>query len=219
MSELLKPKDVGVGQRWRFVDPNSGRAEEASVWDVSVPWPDGARRVHLRENHAISWEATDVEMLSDPAWTFLSEPSWKRQVSQRSSWDEYFMRIAEVVASRATCDRKHVGAVIVRDKSILATGYNGSIRGLPHCDDDGHFIEDNHCVRTVHAEANAIVQAARNGVRIDGASIYVTAVPCWGCFRLIANAGLLRVVFGESYRLDEKVTDCASELGIELATV
>lgn len=78
------------------------------------------------------------------------------------------------------------------------------------------MIEDGHCARTVHAEANAIVQAARNGVRIDGATIYVTASPCWGCFRLVANAGITRVVFGEAYRLDEKVTRCAAELGIEL---
>ena len=84
--------------------------------------------------------------------------------------------------------------------SILATGYNGSIRGLPHCDEEGHLMEDGHCVRTVHAEANAIVQAARNGSRIEGAAIYVTASPCWGCFRLIANAGLVRIHFGEFYR-------------------
>ena len=129
----------------------------------------------------------------------------------RASWDEYFMNIAREVASRATCDRKHVGAVIVRDKSILATGYNGSVRGLSHCDDDGHLMEDGHCVRTVHAEANAIVQAARNGVRIDGAGIYVTASPCWGCFRLIANAGLMRIVFGEFYR-DERIFEVAQRL-------
>ena len=89
------------------------------------------------------------------------------------------MNIAVEVGTRSTCDRKHVGAVIVRDKSILATGYNGSIRGLPHCDEEGHLMEEGHCVRTVHAEANAIVQAAKNGVRIDAASIYVTASPCW----------------------------------------
>src|SRR6185437_6204411 len=106
----------------------------------------------------------------------------------RASWDEYFMNIAREVATRSTCDRKFVGAVIVRDRSILATGYNGSIRGLAHCDEEGHLMEEGHCVRTVHAEANAIVQAARNGVRIEAASIYVTASPCWGCFRLIANA-------------------------------
>jgi dCMP deaminase len=133
----------------------------------------------------------------------------------RASWDDYFMNIAREVATRATCDRKHVGAVIVRDKSILATGYNGSVRGLPHCDDEGHLMEDGHCVRTVHAEANAIVQAARNGVRIDGAGIYVTASPCWGCFRLIANAGLMRIVFGEFYR-DQRIFEVSQRLGIEL---
>jgi len=133
----------------------------------------------------------------------------------RASWDEYFMNIATEVASRATCDRKHVGAVIVRDKSILATGYNGSVRGLGHCDDEGHLMEDGHCVRTVHAEANAIVQAAKNGMRIEGASIYVTASPCWGCFRLIANAGIVRICFGEFYR-DQKIFDVSQKLGIEL---
>ena len=125
------------------------------------------------------------------------------------------MNIATEVASRATCDRKHVGAVVVRDKSILATGYNGSVRGLGHCDDEGHLMEDGHCVRTVHAEANAIVQAARNGMRIEGASIYVTASPCWGCFRLIANAGIVRIVFGEFYR-DQKIFDVSQKIGIEL---
>lgn len=125
------------------------------------------------------------------------------------------MNIAKEVATRSTCDRKHVGAVIVRDKSILATGYNGSVRGLGHCDDEGHLMEDGHCVRTVHAEANAIVQAARNGMRIDGASIYVTASPCWGCFRLIANAGIVKVVFGEFYR-DQKIFDVSQKLGITL---
>lgn len=125
------------------------------------------------------------------------------------------MNIAREVATRSTCDRKFVGAVVVRDRSILATGYNGSIRGLPHCDEEGHLMEDNHCVRTVHAEANAIVQAARNGVRIDGGSIYVTASPCWGCFRLIANAGIVRIVFGEFYR-DSKIFEFSQKLGIEL---
>lgn len=134
---------------------------------------------------------------------------------ERASWDEYFMNIAREVATRSTCDRKHVGAVIVRDRSILATGYNGSIRGLSHCDDDGHLMEDGHCVRTVHAEANAIVQAARNGSRIDGASIYVTASPCWGCFRLIANAGIGKIVFGEFYR-DPKIFEFSQALGIAL---
>jgi dCMP deaminase len=134
---------------------------------------------------------------------------------ERVSWDEYFMNIAREVSTRSTCDRKHVGAVIVRDKIILTTGYNGSVRGLPHCDDAGHDMEDGHCVRTVHAEANAIVQAAKNGVRIDGGGIYVTASPCWPCFRLIANAGLNRIVFGEFYR-DQRIFETSKTLGIEL---
>ncbi|HEY4116930.1 MAG TPA: dCMP deaminase family protein [Byssovorax sp.] len=137
-------------------------------------------------------------------------------MTERASWDEYFMRIARDVATRSTCDRKHVGAVLVRDKCILATGYNGSIRGLPHCDEEGHMMEDGHCVRTIHAEANAIVQAAKNGVRIEGAAVYVTASPCWGCFKLIANAGCSRIVFGEFYR-DPRIFQFAKELGIELA--
>jgi dCMP deaminase len=134
---------------------------------------------------------------------------------ERASWDEYFMNIAREVSTRATCDRKHVGAVIVRDKSILATGYNGSIRGLGHCDEEGHLMEEGHCVRTVHAEANAIVQAAKHGNRIEGAGIYVTASPCWQCFRLIANAGLVRIAFGEFYR-DQRIFEFSKRIGLEL---
>ena len=121
-------------------------------------------------------------------------------IPHRASWDQYFMSIAAQVATRATCDRKLVGAIIVRDRSILATGYNGSIVGLPHCDEAGHLMEDGHCVRTIHAEANALMQAARNGVRIEGGSIYVTASPCFHCFKLLANAGIRRIVYGEFYR-------------------
>ncbi|WP_338866549.1 cytidine/deoxycytidylate deaminase family protein [Myxococcus stipitatus] len=136
-------------------------------------------------------------------------------MSGRVSWDQYFMDIAKQVATRATCDRKHVGAVIVRGRTILSTGYNGSIRGLPHCDDVGHMMENGHCVATVHAEANAIIQAATNGVAIDGATIYTTASPCWPCFKLIANAGLVRVVFGEFYR-DPRIFEVATQLKLEL---
>lgn len=137
----------------------------------------------------------------------------------RTSWDDYFMRIAAEVATRATCDRKHVGCVLVRDKCIIATGYNGSIRGLPHCDDEGHLMDDGHCVRTVHAEANAIVQAARLGARIEGATAYVTAFPCWGCFRLLVQAGVVRVVYGDAYRPDQKVLDVAAATGVALEAI
>lgn len=134
---------------------------------------------------------------------------------RRASWDEYFMNIARVVASRSTCDRKFVGAVIVRDKTILSTGYNGSIRGMPHCTEVGHMMEEGHCVATIHAESNAILQAAKNGVSIDGASIYVTASPCWNCFKQVTNAGIRRIVFGEFYR-DARIFDVAKQLNVEL---
>jgi dCMP deaminase len=133
----------------------------------------------------------------------------------RVSWDRYFMNLAVQAAARSTCPRKTVGAVIVRDKAVLATGYNGSLRGLPHCTDVGCLMENDHCVRTVHAEANAILQAARLGVRIEAADIYVTASPCWNCFKLIANAGLRRIFFREFYR-DERIRDFAAQAGIEL---
>jgi dCMP deaminase len=136
-------------------------------------------------------------------------------MAQRASWDEYFMNIAQVVSSRSTCSRKSVGAVIVREKTILSTGYNGSIRGMPHCTEVGHMMENGHCVATIHAESNAILQAARNGVMIDGGTIYVTASPCWNCFKEIANSGIRRVVYGEFYR-DERIFSVAARLGIEL---
>lgn len=134
---------------------------------------------------------------------------------QRVSWDQYFMNIAAVVASRSTCPRKFVGSVIVRDRTILSTGYNGSIRGMPHCSEEGHMMENDHCVATIHAEANAIIQAAKNGVMIDGGSCYVTASPCWNCFKQLANAGIRRIVFGEFYR-DERIFSVAARLAIDL---
>lgn len=135
--------------------------------------------------------------------------------TQRVDWHNYFMNIAEQVATRSTCARKHVGAVIVRDKTILSTGYNGSLRGAPHCDDVGHDIENDHCVRTVHAEANAVAQAAKHGVRIDQSEIYVTASPCLTCFKLLANAGITTVYFKEFYR-DERITQYAQQAGVRL---
>lgn len=135
--------------------------------------------------------------------------------NNRSTWETYFMRIALQVATRSTCNRKHIGAVIVRDRTILSTGYNGSIRGLPHCDEGDHLMENGHCVRTVHAEANAIAQAAKNGIRLEGAEIYITASPCWTCFKLLANAGIIKINFGEFYR-DERIFEAAKLANIEL---
>lgn len=138
--------------------------------------------------------------------------------SNRVSWETYFMNIATEVATRSTCDRKHVGAVIVRNKNILSTGYNGSIKGLPHCDQVGHEMVDGHCIRTTHAEANAIVQAAKNGVSIDNSEIFVTASPCYNCFKLIANSGIKVIYYRELYR-DQRITDRAKEVGIELVSL
>ncbi len=147
------------------------------------------------------------------AFEYVKTPN--TSTHKRADWDEYFMNIAKVIASRSTCDRKFIGAVIVRDKTILSTGYNGSIRKLEHCSEVGHMMEGGHCVATIHAESNAIIQAAKNGVRIDGSTIYTTASPCWHCFKLIANSGIQRICFGEFYR-DERIFEIAKRLGIEL---
>jgi dCMP deaminase len=133
----------------------------------------------------------------------------------RVSWDRYFMNLAVQAATRSTCPRKSVGAVIVRDKTVLSTGYNGSIRGAPHCTEVGCLMENDHCERTVHAEANALVQAACHGTRLEGGQIYVTASPCFNCFKLIVNSGIRSIYFGEFYR-DERVIQFADELGIEM---
>ena len=136
----------------------------------------------------------------------------------RADWPEYFMNIAKEVATRSTCDRKHVGSVIVRDKTILSTGYNGSIRGMPHCDEAGHMMENDHCITTIHAEANAVLQAAKNGVMIDKAEVYISASPCWPCFKMLANAGIKKIYYGEVYR-DDRIFEVAKKLGIGLTHI
>ena len=148
----------------------------------------------------------------------ITEESRENSVTARVDWHTYFMNIAHQAATRSTCPRKHVGAVIVRDKTILSTGYNGSLRGLPHCEDVGCMMEDGHCVATVHAEANAILQAAKNGVMIEGAELYTTASPCWNCFKLIANGGIKKIYYGEFYR-DERSLHLARDAGIELISL
>lgn len=117
----------------------------------------------------------------------------------RPSWDEYFLKIAETVSTRSTCDRLRVGAVIVKEKTILSTGYNGSPKHLPHCDDIGHEIVDGHCIRTIHAEANAVTQAAKYGTAIDGAVMYLTNSPCYDCFKMLVNAGITKIVYRNFY--------------------
>ncbi len=136
----------------------------------------------------------------------------------RPSWDEYFLNIAREVAHRSTCERAHVGAVIVKNKRILTTGYNGSPRGLPHCTEVGCLMEKGHCIRTLHAEQNAIIQAALHGVSTDGSSIYVTHQPCFLCAKTIINAGILRIVYDNEYP-DDLSRQFLQEAGVALAQV
>lgn len=135
---------------------------------------------------------------------------------QRNDWHDYFMNIAKMVATRSTCDRKHVGTVLVKDRTILSTGYNGSGRGLDHCDDVGHLMEDGHCVRTVHSESNAVALAAKNGVSVEGSVAYVTAFPCWNCFKLLVNSGIKEIFYADAYRPQLKTKEAADKLGISL---
>lgn len=125
----------------------------------------------------------------------------KRHV-ERQSWDHYFMSLASTVATRSTCERAEVGAVLVNNHRIIATGYNGSIAGDPHCDTAGHLIRDGHCIRTIHAEMNAILQSAQNGVTTANATVYVTYFPCLNCTKSLLQAGIKRVVYKYDYHND-----------------
>jgi dCMP deaminase len=133
----------------------------------------------------------------------------------RPTWDEYFMEITFQVARRSTCPRAAVGAVIVRDKRILTTGYNGAPSGLPHCTEVGCLMVNEHCVRTLHAEQNAIIQGALHGVDVSGSTIYVTHQPCLICAKMIINAGIERVVYAGHYP-DEIAFGFLEEARVEL---
>lgn len=134
----------------------------------------------------------------------------------RPSWDHYFMRIAQDVALRSTCDRAKVGAVLVREKHIISTGYNGSPAGLDHCDVVGHLMVEGHCVRTVHAEVNAIVQAAVFGLATKDAVCYVTHFPCLNCSKTLINAKISKLVYQEAYRIDPIALEFFEKAGIQV---
>ncbi|MFA5749840.1 MAG: cytidine/deoxycytidylate deaminase family protein [Candidatus Shapirobacteria bacterium] len=146
----------------------------------------------------------------------------------RPSWDEYFMEVMEAISKRATCDRGKSGCVIVKNKQILVTGYVGSPMGLPHCDDVGHQFKkminedgtiSEHCVRTVHAEQNAICQAAKLGVPIDGATVYCRMTPCRTCAMLLINCGIKRVVCERKYHAGAESEEMLKKTGITLEYV
>lgn len=143
----------------------------------------------------------------------------------RPSWDEYFMELANAAAKRATCDRGRSGCVIVKDKQILVTGYVGAPTGLPHCDEVGHLFkktihedgsETMHCVRTVHAEQNAICQAAKRGIALEGATLYCRMTPCRVCAMLIINCGIKRVVCEKKYHAGVESEEMFKQAGIQI---
>jgi dCMP deaminase len=143
----------------------------------------------------------------------------------RPSWDQYFTKISDVVGERATCDRGRSGCVIVKDKRILVTGYVGAPAGVRHCDEAGHELhtvvhEDGtsskHCIRTTHAEQNAIANAAREGVPVNGATLYCRMTPCYTCAKILINSGIVRVVAAKDYHASKRTKEVFEEAGIAL---
>lgn len=125
-------------------------------------------------------------------------------MANRKSWNQYFMEITEMVASRSTCDRAFVGCVIVNeDHRIVSTGYNGSVAGNPHCDDVGHTIRDNHCIATIHAEMNALLYCAKEGISVKNCNAYVTHFPCLNCTKALIQAGIKKIYYKYEYNVDE----------------
>ena len=129
----------------------------------------------------------------------------------RQNWNSYFMSIAEQVATRATCSRRQVGCVIVFNKNILATGYNGSLPGDDHCFDVGCLIKNNHCIRTIHAETNAINQAAKNGIALQDSILYCTSKPCWNCLKNIISVGIKTIYYRQDYHTDNEAYNKAQQ--------
>lgn len=153
-----------------------------------------------------------------------TKKSNKKAIYLRPSWDEYFLNLVKVVGSRGTCDRGRSGCVIARDKRILSTGYVGSPIGLDHCDDIGHEMhtikhedghESRHCIRTSHAEQNAIANAARFGLALEGATLYCHMTPCYTCAKMIINSGIKRVVCNMDYHAGGRSKVIFEEAGIE----
>jgi dCMP deaminase len=136
----------------------------------------------------------------------------------RPSWDDQFLEIARITARRATCDRSHVGCVLVVDSRIVSSGYNGAFAGADHCDQVGHYMVDGRCARTVHAEANAVADAARRGVSVKGGTAYLTRLPCTPCLKLLISAGIVRIVCAEVLKPQyiEEAEWFAREAGIAL---
>ncbi|MCI5675175.1 MAG: cytidine/deoxycytidylate deaminase family protein [Ezakiella sp.] len=139
---------------------------------------------------------------------------------KRESWDDYFLDITKIVSKRSTCDRAFVGCVLVNgDHRIVSTGYNGSVAGNPHCSDVGHVMRDGHCIATIHAEMNALLYCAKEGISVKGCTAYITHFPCLNCTKALIQAGIKRIVYIESYRMDEYAIELLKRNNIEYAKI
>ena len=138
----------------------------------------------------------------------------------RKSWNEYFMDLALNVATRSTCDRAFVGCVLVNsDNRIVSTGYNGAISGNPHCDEVGHTLRDGHCIATIHAEMNALLYCAKEGIAVKGCIWYVTHFPCLNCTKSLIQAGISKIYYHEAYRVDEYAIELLDRNNIEYVQI
>lgn len=135
---------------------------------------------------------------------------------ERITWDQFFMAQCHLLALRSTCTRLAVGAIVVRDHRMIAGGYNGSISGGDHCIDHGCYVIDNHCVRTIHAEMNALLQCSKYGTPAADSTIYVTHFPCLQCAKAIIQAGIKRVIYAQNYRNNEYATKLFAQSGVSV---
>lgn len=138
---------------------------------------------------------------------------------ERIPWDQYFMVQALLLSLRSTCERLSVGATLVRNNRIIAGGYNGSVSGDVHCLDEGCYVVDDHCVRTIHAEMNAILQCAKLGIPTDGSVIYVTHFPCLSCTKMLLQAGVKKIYYYQDYRNDPYAERLFKQVGVTIEQV
>ena len=224
----IKKRFQWLQQRSRDGDPKTFQelVEKENIEQSSDP---GKQQLHTVEQMAgkiLKNEGT-LEELYQKTEKLLDDLR-KKFRTLRPSWDAYFLGIMQQVAQRATCDRGKAGCVIVRDKQILCTGYVGSAAGQEHCDDAGHQLktvrhedgsESVHCVRTIHAEQNAICQAARQGISLRGATLYCKMEPCIVCARLLVNCGIIRAVCEKRYHRAQETRELFKAVGVKLEVI
>lgn len=140
-------------------------------------------------------------------------------MDNRIDWDQYFMIQATLLSLRSTCTRLSVGAVIVRDRRVIAGGYNGSVSGDVHCIDEGCYLVEGHCVRTIHAEMNAVLQCAKFGVATDGAEVYVTDFPCLQCTKMLLQSGIIKINYLRNYHNDQYAVELLKRKNVEIKQI